>query len=169
MPMKKNLCATDWNAYLIYNQDTGVLTWKVKRPGPKTAIGMEVGSVKHDGRYRSFVLNHKRYYTHRVAWEMVNGPIPDGLCIDHIDGNGLNNQLSNLRVTTLSLNQRNRCIPKNSRTGVIGVVHHTRGGFSVYCVGKYVGYFKSFDDAVSARKNAEKLNQYHENNGRKSQ
>ncbi|HEX8610202.1 MAG TPA: HNH endonuclease signature motif containing protein [Telluria sp.] len=155
--------STDWNAFLRYDEITGVLSWKVKRPGPKTAVGQEVGSVKHDGRYRSFVLFHKRHYTHRVIWEMVNGAIPDGMCIDHLDGDGLNNRLANLRITTLSGNQRNRRIAKNNRTGVAGVTNH-KNGYSVSCASLYVGHFKTFDAAVAARKEAEVKHGYLENN-----
>jgi hypothetical protein len=157
-----------WADYLIYDAETGVLSWRVKRPGPTTAIGQQVGSVKHDGRYRTFVLFHKRYYTHRVIWELVNGPIPDGMCIDHIDGNGLNNRLSNLRLTTLSGNQRNRRVSKNNRTGITGVFHHGNGkGFNVTCAGRYIGYFTDLTKAAAARKAAEAINGYHPNHGRK--
>lgn len=155
----------NWGDYLTYSPSDGVLAWKVKRPGPKTEIGKEVGSIKHDGRYRSFVLFHKRYYTHRVIWELVNGPIPEGMCIDHINGNGLDNKLANLRVTTLSGNQRNRRVPKNSRTGVTGVVHHGNGkGFSVTCAGRYVGYFTDINQAAQVRKHAESASGYLQNN-----
>lgn len=157
-----------WADYLNYDPETGVLSSRVKRHGPQTAIGKEVGSVKHDGRYRTFVLFHKRYYTHRVIWEIVNGPIPEGMCIDHIDGNGLNNRLSNLRITTLSGNQRNKRISKNSRTGITGVFHHGNGkGFNVTCAGQYVGYFIDINKAAAARKAAEAINGYHPNHGRK--
>lgn len=156
----------NWNEYFSYDKETGILAWKVKRPGPKTEIGKEVGSVKSDGRYRSFVIFHKRYYTHRVIWEMLYGPIKYGMCIDHIDGNGLNNKLENLRLTTLSGNQRNRKTPKNCKTGVVGV-YHVDKGYGVQCAGKYIGYYLNFDDAVAARKKAEIEYGFHPNNGRK--
>lgn len=156
-----------WSDYFCYDAETGVLTWKVKRHGPNSCIGKEAGSIKTDGRYRSFVLSHKRYYTHRVAWEIINGPIPDGMCIDHINGNGLDNRISNLRITTLSVNQRNRRLPKTSRTGVPGVNHHGNGrGFNVVCAGRYIGYFTDLDKAIAARKQAEKTTGYHPNHGR---
>lgn len=151
--------------FLRYENDTGRLVWSVSRCGPGCRAGNEVGSVKHDGRYRSFVLNHKRYYTHRVIWELVNGPIPEGLCIDHIDGNGLNNSLANLRLATLSINQRNRRRTRTNKTGIDGVFAH-RGGFSIYCASRYVAWTKDFFDACCARKSSERRNGYHENHGR---
>lgn len=40
------------------------------------------------------------YSKHRLIWETFNGPIPDNMVIDHIDGNRQNNKLSNLRLIT---------------------------------------------------------------------
>lgn len=158
----------NWHSLFTYEPETGRLLWKVRRPGPRSpGPGEEAGSVI-GGRYRSIQYKRKRHYVHRVIWEMVRGPIPPGLCIDHIDGNGLNNRWENLRVTTLSGNQRNRRVSKNSRTGVPGVFHHTRGGFSVYCASKYIGYSKDLSVATAMRKAAEAEHGYHPNNGRKS-
>lgn len=155
----------NWGEFFLYDAESGKLTWKVKRPGPKTAIGMEAGSVKHDGRYRSLVLFHKRYYSHRVIWEMVNGSLADGVCIDHVDGNGLNNRIENLRAVSLSLNQRNRKKARTNTTGIAGVYSH-KGGFSVHCANKYLTYTKDFFEACCARKSAELRNEYHPNHGR---
>lgn len=56
------------------------------------------------GNYFRFVgyynLNRKHFLVHRVIWEAFNGPIPEGLEIDHIDGNPHNNNLSNLQAIT---------------------------------------------------------------------
>jgi hypothetical protein len=90
------------------------------------------------------------------------------MCIDHMDGDGLNNRLENLRLTDLSGNQRNKRVQKNSRTGVPGVTHHLRDGFAVSCAGQYIGYFKNFDEAVAARKKAELENGYLPTRGRKA-
>lgn len=47
---------------------------------------------------------------------------PDGLIIDHIDGDPLNNQRANLRLCTHSQNVRNQKSPhSNSKSGVKGV------------------------------------------------
>lgn len=49
----------------------------------------------------------QQFFLHRVIWEYINGPIPKGLEIDHIDRNGLNNKLSNLRCVTKRENLNN--------------------------------------------------------------
>ena len=163
---QRRITVEELRQLLRYDSETGVLSWREKRPGPKTAAGKEAGNVKADGRYRSFVLFHRRHYTHRVAWEIVNGPIPEGMCIDHIDGNGLNNRLSNLRLTDRTGNQRNQRLHKKNRTGVPGVFARETG-FEVSCASEYIGKFQRFEDAVSARKEAEIRHAYHPNNGRK--
>lgn len=43
---------------------------------------------------------------HRVVWEATNGPIPDGLQINHKDLSKTNNRLDNLEVVTGSENMR---------------------------------------------------------------
>lgn len=40
----------------------------------------------------------KKILVHRAVWEAFNGPIPEGLEIDHIDGNPQNNSLDNLQA-----------------------------------------------------------------------
>lgn len=43
---------------------------------------------------------------HRLVWEAANGPIPDGLQVNHKDLNRTNNALPNLEVVTASGNIR---------------------------------------------------------------
>lgn len=57
---------------------------------------------------------------HRVIWEFVNGPIPDGLEVNHKDGDGRNNSIANLELLTH---------PEN-------VLHANRIGLRVYHVGR---------------------------------
>ena len=64
------------------------------------------GGPRQDGYWRVSVSN-KQIRLHRVIWEMHNGPIPDGLVIDHIDRDISNNRIENLRAVTIKQNSHN--------------------------------------------------------------
>lgn len=142
-----------------------MLTWKAGKAGRGCVEGREAGSVKVDGRYRTIFLDGKRHYSHRIAWVLAHGKIPNGMCIDHINGNGLDNRLCNLRVVTLSENQRNRRLAKNCHFGIHGVNPH-KDGFSVHCAGLHIKFTKDFFEACCARKSAERRMNFHISHGR---
>lgn len=84
----------------------------------------EVGythTTKSGTKYRRVYFKGKDHAVHRVIWEMINGKIPKDLCIDHIDGDGLNNKIQNLRLATRGQNAKNRKINKNNLSGYKGV------------------------------------------------
>ena len=92
---------------------------------------------------------------HRVIWERVNGPIPPGFEVDHIEPGelgGLDNRLSNLRLTTKALNQANSRRPKNNTSGFKGVwwqkqAQRWRADIVVDGRKVHIGYF---EDKVAA-------------------
>lgn len=106
-------------------------------------------SIKLGGRYR-------KIYAHRAAWMYTFGDIHTDDVIDHIDGNGLNNRIENLRLVSRSLNQRNRK-NKLSQRDLLGVYKH-RGGFVVNFLGNYTGWTKDYFEACCARKSLEARN-----------
>ena len=69
----------------------------------------------------TFRYKNHHYKNHRVVWFLLNGEIPDGLLIDHIDRNPFNNKIENLRLVNVKLNQRNRKMQSNNNTGHTGV------------------------------------------------
>ncbi len=89
-------------------------------------------------------------------------PPPDGMEVDHIDGDGLNNQDENLRFATRGQQMQNAGLRSNNKTGVKGVCWNKRNNrWRPYImVNKkqiYLGSFVSFEGAAAARKRAEEL------------
>jgi hypothetical protein len=102
--------------------------------------------VKYDG---------KSYYVHRIIWEILNGPIPVGMQIDHINGNKQDNRICNLRLASQAENQWNQSAKKNSKTGIKGVNWHKQRKKWVARISKNkkrysLGYFDTLEEATNA-------------------
>ncbi len=82
---------------------------------------------------------------------------PQGMVVDHIDGNGLNNRRCNLRICTLQQNAWNRRPVRNATSQYLGVYRRTSRPEEWYaCVGSgrnkvYLGPFESEVEAALAR------------------
>lgn len=100
--------------------------------GPKNvakfmSVGDNVGHKDSDG-YWIITYMRKRYKAHRIVWALCHGYIDSALDIDHKDGQASNNVLSNLRLVTRAVNQRNQ--GKSGSTnlaGVVGVTYQKSG------------------------------------------
>lgn len=82
---------------------------------------------------------------------------PEGMMADHIDGDGLNNRRSNLRLATSQQNATNKAVSRNSKTGFKGVVRRVQNGNEFwtaeieYAAIKYhLGVYSSPEDAARA-------------------
>ena len=103
-------------------------------------------------------IKGKMYYVHRIIWLWYYGYFPEN-CIDHINGDGLDNRLTNLREVSRSCNRINSNKCSNSTT-VVGVNWHKLSGKWVVRICsnnklKVVGYFSNFEEAVFHRYAAE--------------
>jgi hypothetical protein len=86
-----------------YDPETGILTYKSgilpRYTWNRCRAGKRAGFVHSDG-YRVVRINQcHQLREHRVIWAFVYGTWPKDL-IDHINGNKLDNRLSNLREIT---------------------------------------------------------------------
>lgn len=117
-------------------------------------------------------LMGRAIYAHRAAWAISYGEWPKG-DIDHINGDRADNRIANLRDVSRQENMRNAKRNRANRSGVVGVTWcraarkwQAQIGISGKC--KYLGIFSSRDDAVAARRAAERQYGFHENHGRAS-
>ena len=124
---------------LDYNPETGHFLWR--KPPRHKIINGPAGS--HWGRYVNIGISQQIYGAHQLAWLYVYGEWPAN-DIDHIDGDGQNNRIANLRLATMSDNQCNRKKQKNNSTGFKGVFPkrkkfsaQIRKGKTRWCLGDF--------------------------------
>jgi len=97
----------------------------------------------------------KIYPIHRlVAFAFLDNPL-NKKCVDHIDGNTINNMLSNLRWATLHENQGNRSKQENTSSKYKGVyfckkIKKWKAEIRINGKKKYLGFFKNEEDAGRA-------------------
>lgn len=168
---------------LDYNPDTGEIFWK---PRPLEMFSAPRFQRRWNTRYaggKAFTFTRKTERTaylvgcifhrvmqaHRVIWALLYGKWPDQ--IDHIDHNGANNRIENLRDVGQSENMKNQPLHKRNTTGTAGVCWHKvcRKWAVQITVGNkhlHLGVFDLKADAVARRKAAEIEHGYHPNHGR---
>lgn len=95
--------------HVIYDPLTGVFTRHCPDAKPHIKArfhGKETGCVAGHG-YVIIGIGSKTHYAHRLAWEISNGPIPEGMMVDHINRVRTDNRLVNLRLVTAQGNSHN--------------------------------------------------------------
>jgi len=143
------LCAQELRDLLDYNPDTGVFTYR--RSVPRRKAGAPAGGM-NDGYLRIRFAGMK-HPAHRLAWLYVHGCMPS-MDIDHIDGDRMNNRISNLREATRSVNAQNLHKPTaQSESGWLGVTKHFhkfQARIRVDGKLRHIGSFKTPEEAHSA-------------------
>lgn len=155
--------------------DAGKLFWLPRPDNVQWSgkwSGCEAFTTIGKNGYHFGRIHRRGFYAHRVIWTMCHGEWPNGQ-IDHINGSRTDNRIVNLRVCTQSENSKNACVPSHNTSGHMGVSFIKATGRWEAHIGMpnarkkmTIGFFDSVDQAVSARKAAEKALGYHPNHGR---
>lgn len=118
--------------------------------------GEIAGRKMYMSNYRQVGVSGVRYLEHRIIAKMLG--IESEERIDHIDGDGLNNKIENLRTVTQSQNGMNN-IGWGRKPLRVGVYIKNNGKFTASCTvdgsQKHLGTFETYKEAVSARVAAE--------------
>ena len=153
------LTAEYLRSVLHYDSDTGIFTWKV-RTANRVKVG-DVAGCPGGGGYLRLRLQSRPYQAHRLAWLHTYGVWPKDQ-IDHTNRIRTDNRISNLREVTNKQNGQNRSKRSDNTSGHPGVSWHKR-------ISKWraqirhnqkrihLGYFTNIEDAIAARKAAEKI------------
>jgi hypothetical protein len=158
---------------LRYEPDTGKLFWLDHDGMPQKWrtrwAGREAFTTVHSKGYRCGGIDNRSYLTHRVIWALVYGTWPKDQ-IDHKNGDKIDNRLVNLRDVSHAENRKNVSKQSNNTSGACGVRWDKRREKwqAQIMVGRkfhHLGLFTSFDDAVAARRAADKLYGFSERHG----
>ncbi len=112
-------------------------------------------------KQRNTFYAQKRISTHdKVALHRLIAGAGPGEYVDHINGNGLDNRRSNLRIVTNSANIRNGKVRTTNTSGVTGVRRDIpRNAWLAQIKVKfkaiYIGRYDTAEEAISARLFAE--------------
>jgi hypothetical protein len=176
--VKREIDVDTLRALLRYEPETGKLYWR-ERPvemfegGLRPEASCKAWNVRFAGKEALTAVNAsgyhnggvfgKIYLAHRVAFAISFGYWPDQ--IDHINGDRKDNRICNLRDVPNRQNSVNSKLRHTNTSGVSGVSWVKRrkawiARVSLYGNRFFVGYSKSFEDAVKARKEAEQKYNY---------
>ena len=141
---------------LTYEPETGFFRWRANagRHG-RIPAGTIAGTIDNTTGYIRIQIDGRRYYAHRLALFFVYGKWPT-YYTDHIDGNRVNNSITNLREATPSQNRHNSNKSSNKKASRFkGVCWHrnlNKWGAQIQDSGDHfhLGLFKSEVEAAMA-------------------
>lgn len=124
--------------------------------------GKQAGSKIANGfgnTYWALRIKNSRYFVHRIVYFLAYNIDPLTFHIDHIDGNGQNNNPKNLRLATNGENMRNAGLQKSNTSGKKGVTwcKATKKWQACIVLNRrqiYLGKFKTINDAAAAYEKA---------------
>lgn len=171
--MTRSLPSPDLLRTLInYDSVTGMMTWLPRGQVSFDAkLAGKPAFAQRSGNYLIGRLGGVNLKAHRVAWALHYGEWPHGL-IDHVDGNPMNNAISNLRCVSGLENAQNQGIKRTNSSGEMCISWFKRYAkwqvkITVNHKQKHIGFFAEMDEAIVARDKAWAEHGFHENHGRR--
>lgn len=164
--LRKDITQQELKEAVTYNKDTGEFTRN------KSAGAAKKGSICKSPTAHGYIricIKGIDYMAHRLAFLYMEGALPD-VDVDHINHITSDNRWCNLRLVSKSLNQRNRTLSKNNKSGSNGVYFsnsHNRWVAVAYINNKrkHIGNFKTKEEAIEARNLFNANNEFHINHG----
>lgn len=143
----------NWRDRDRFNCDRLWRSWNTKNAGKSAGCLMPSG-------YICVRVAGRTYKAHRLAWLLAHDRWPEGV-IDHINRVRSDNRLINLREVPWVINCRNRQIGSPNKSGILGVYWHRAtqkwaASINAEFGSRHLGVFDSKEDAIAARKSAER-------------
>lgn len=137
---------------LKYDPVTGQVKWLIAKAG--VYKGMPAGRKNVNG-YIQITVDQKIYPITHIIWLLHTGSWPKGI-VHHKDGIRHNNWFDNLEDVTYSGNNYERWKnPTSNISGVKGITRDNQNNrWRVVKAGKYIGVFKTLDEAKRAHEEA---------------
>ena len=121
------------------------------REGRTNVLAGAIAGSPNDG-YLCVQIDSKLYKVHNIVWVYFNGPIPDGMIVDHANGDSFHNDIDNLRIATDAQNNHNAKKRSGTSSKYKGVHFNKQSGTwraSIRINGK-VKYIGNFADEYAA-------------------
>jgi len=163
----KNVTQGRLKELYTYDPLTGIL---LRKKLYKKRSSSSVNNKPNAYGYIVIQIDNRKYPLHRLAFLYMNGSFPTNV-VDHINGDKLDNRWSNLRDVTVSINNKNKPLRFDNKSGFNGVIYHNQTSkwqatIRVDGVTKYLGIFDEKEDAIEARKIANDKFDFYKNHGR---
>jgi len=135
-----------------FDSDRG---WRIRNARDAGQVAGWESTAGCGKEYYKIGLGGSNYNVHRIVYFLANGIDPGSLHIDHIDGDGANNNPTNLRLASHAENLRNRGVQQNNTSGYKGVTWHKQSRkwhakLRINGCQKHLGLFTDLNAAAAA-------------------